>query len=201
VWLERKARGFGSQDNHHDGRERLIDVLEHASPGRLGHNERAGRPDPGYLHGADAVHLQRRLRGKIACTGTCAIVWPPYVLAKGESVPTAGPGLSGLGLVTRPDGSQQVTIHGLTLYTFSHDTGPGVAGGNGITAFGGTWRVATPSSVTSSVPASPTTTAAHPAGTSTTAAPTTTTRQTTTTTKAPTTTTTGAPTTTTTYTY
>jgi len=69
--------------------------------------------------------------GKILCSGECTSFWPPVVA--GSSTPTAGSGVTGtLGVVTRPDGTRQVTINGKPLYMFSEDKGAGGTAGNGI---------------------------------------------------------------------
>ncbi|MHB1445156.1 MAG: COG4315 family predicted lipoprotein [Acidimicrobiales bacterium] len=106
--------------------------------------------------------------GKIICTGQCAIVWPPLLLSAGQSTPRAGAGVSGLGATTRPDGAHQITIHGLTLYTFVKDTAAGQVHGNGITAFGGTWHVATPTSSASTSASAQAPTTTTPSSTTTT---------------------------------
>jgi len=55
-----------------------------------------------------------------ACQGTRAYFWPP-VLTSGWS--QAGPGVDqhAIGVIVRPDGSQQVTYHGRPLYLFNKD--------------------------------------------------------------------------------
>lgn len=75
-----------------------------------------------------------------ACTGACTAVWPPLTTT---GTPTAGSGVraSDLGTITRAGGARQVTYNGHPLYTFSHDSAPGQANGEGIHAFGGTWYV------------------------------------------------------------
>ena len=79
--------------------------------------------------------------GKIVCTGACLPNWPAYL----SSSTIAGAGVSGtLGLITRPEGGQQVTYNTWPLYYFVKDSGPGQANGQGIVAFGGKWLVATP---------------------------------------------------------
>jgi predicted lipoprotein with Yx(FWY)xxD motif len=85
--------------------------------------------------------------GKIRCTGTCTTIWLPLTVAHGAT-PTAGNGVSAskLGVVSRPDGKQQVTWNGRPLYRFAQDGGPGKVTGNGaMDSFGGTsfsWHVA-----------------------------------------------------------
>jgi predicted lipoprotein with Yx(FWY)xxD motif len=43
--------------------------------------------------------------------------------------------------ITTANGLHQVTVDGLALYTYAGDSAPGVADGNNLTSFGGTWRV------------------------------------------------------------
>jgi predicted lipoprotein with Yx(FWY)xxD motif len=78
--------------------------------------------------------------GKIACTGSCAKLWPP--LLAGDRSPKAGSGVTGeLGTVKRPDGTVQVTDNGWPLYTYAKDTAPGQINGEGV---GGTWFASSP---------------------------------------------------------
>jgi predicted lipoprotein with Yx(FWY)xxD motif len=70
------------------------------------------------------------------CTGSCATFWPPV---KGPA--TAGSGVTGtLGTITRSDGTTQATYDGHPLYTFSGDSAPGQANGNGKKLNGGVWH-------------------------------------------------------------
>jgi predicted lipoprotein with Yx(FWY)xxD motif len=75
------------------------------------------------------------------CTGACAQIWPP---ATGPA--TAGPGVTGtLGTITRTDGAKQATYNGHPLYTYTADTAPGQANGNGLNVNGGVWTEVTAS--------------------------------------------------------
>ena len=72
---------------------------------------------------------------KSNCNGGCAQIWPPV---KGPA--TAGAGVTGtLGTITRSDGTVQATYNGHPLYTYTGDTAPGQASGNGVNASGGLW--------------------------------------------------------------
>ena len=46
-----------------------------------------------------------------------------------------------LGTVRDATGSLEVTYNGWPVYTFSGDSGPGAAKGQGLVSFGGTWYV------------------------------------------------------------
>jgi len=73
------------------------------------------------------------------CTGACAQIWPP---APGPA--TAGPGVTGtLGTLTRAGGSTQASYDGHPLYTYTADTAPGQANGNGLNVNGGVWHEVT----------------------------------------------------------
>jgi predicted lipoprotein with Yx(FWY)xxD motif len=86
------------------------------------------------------------------CPDICAAVpWPP-VLTSGR--PEAGPGVdqTALGIVVRPDGTDQVTLNGKPLYLFYQDAYiPGITGTEGIYGAG----KVTPWGVFQSVPPSP----------------------------------------------
>jgi predicted lipoprotein with Yx(FWY)xxD motif len=80
--------------------------------------------------------------GKIACMASCTSIWQPVDLGTGK--PTAAMGAGTVGVVKRPDGSRQVTLDGMPLYTFVQDS-PGQITGDGFQdKFGGTsftWHV------------------------------------------------------------
>jgi predicted lipoprotein with Yx(FWY)xxD motif len=93
--------------------------------------------------GMTLYHLKTEVNGSIACTGSCASVWPPLLVPSGSTKPTEGAGATGrLGTVTRPDGGVQVTYDGLPVYRYSGDTSAGQANGQGIQ---GVWFAITPS--------------------------------------------------------
>lgn len=73
------------------------------------------------------------------CNGTCAALWPPLI-----GTATAGSGVTAsmIGVITRQDGSSQVTYNGHPLYYFSKDVNPKDVNGQG---FGnGNWWVLSP---------------------------------------------------------
>ncbi|HEY6771600.1 MAG TPA: hypothetical protein VI035_04010 [Solirubrobacterales bacterium] len=95
----------------------------------------------------------------IACTGQCLTEWVPLAAPSGGQPSSSDSAVQAkLGTVKRPDGSSQVTLSGMPLYTFVEDSA-GQATGNGFKdSFGGTnfvWTAATasgkaaPSSTTS----------------------------------------------------
>jgi predicted lipoprotein with Yx(FWY)xxD motif len=75
------------------------------------------------------------------CTGACAQIWPPVT-----GPAAAGQGVTGtLGTITRSDGAKQITYNGHPLYTYTADTAPGQAKGNGLNVDGGVWHEVTAS--------------------------------------------------------
>lgn len=70
------------------------------------------------------------------CNGACATIWPPV---KGPA--TAGAGVTGkLATITRADGSAQASYNGHPVYTYTGDSAPGQANGNGLNVNGGVWH-------------------------------------------------------------
>jgi predicted lipoprotein with Yx(FWY)xxD motif len=83
--------------------------------------------------------------GTITCTKAngCTKFWPETLLASGMTAAKAGGGVqaSMLGTVTDANGNLEVTYNHWPLYTFVKDSGPGMAHGQGLMGFGGTWYV------------------------------------------------------------
>jgi len=76
----------------------------------------------------------------VACSAACLQVWPAVTLPPGVTTPTGSAGVGTLGTTTANDVTQ-VTVNGQPLYTYAGDPAPGVADGNNIVSFGGTWKV------------------------------------------------------------
>lgn len=77
--------------------------------------------------------------GTSACTGPCIALWPAI------TSPTASPQVNGVtgkvATIALPNGTRQVTVNGLPLYTYTPDTKPGEDAGQG---YGGIWWVVGP---------------------------------------------------------
>jgi predicted lipoprotein with Yx(FWY)xxD motif len=86
----------------------------------------------------------KRGSGRSVCTGSCAAAWPPLIAPVRAPAGVRLPGP--LGVITRPDGTRQVTINGYPIYRYADDTAPGQAAGNGIE---GSWHVIKLSTATS----------------------------------------------------
>ena len=76
----------------------------------------------------------------VPCSASCLSIWPALVPPTGVTTPTGAPGVGTLG-TTNVNGPTQVTVDGLPLYTYDGDSAPGLATGNNLTSFGGTWKV------------------------------------------------------------
>jgi predicted lipoprotein with Yx(FWY)xxD motif len=105
--------------------------------------------------GVTVYRLTRDPKNKSVCSGTCTTIWPPVVLAPGQSSPV-GKGVSGLGSIKRSNGTRQVTYKGVPLYRFVGDHKAGQVTGNVKDTWGQWWVVnpahptATPTASTSS---------------------------------------------------
>ena len=79
--------------------------------------------------------------GVSTCSGGCPATWPA-LLTNGAPV-LGDPSITGqLGVITRSDGSQQVTINDMPLYYYSKDMAAGDTNGQGV---GSVWYVVQPS--------------------------------------------------------
>jgi predicted lipoprotein with Yx(FWY)xxD motif len=99
--------------------------------------------------GAALYSPDQEAGGKVLCTGSCESIWIPLTLPAGDQSPTADSDLSAaLGIIQRPDGTEQVTFDGKPLYRFAEDPAPGTVTGDGfVDSFDGksfTWHVASP---------------------------------------------------------
>lgn len=85
-------------------------------------------------------------RKKVTCVRTCAVVWPPVKLSKGQKAVASGQAKSSLlGSDPNPAGGRVVTYAAWPLYTYVADTSPGTAKGQALNLNGGLWYVLTPS--------------------------------------------------------
>ena len=81
--------------------------------------------------------------GKVLCMDSCLAFWKP--LEPGSGTPTAAAGDGPLAVITRPDGTKQVTDDGKPLYTFTEDSKGEVMGNDFSDDFNGqefTWHAA-----------------------------------------------------------
>jgi predicted lipoprotein with Yx(FWY)xxD motif len=81
--------------------------------------------------------------GKSACSGQCAVFWPPLITT-GKPGVTGGARASLIGTTRRADGHLQVTYNHHPLYTFVKDTKAGQTNGEGVNAFGAVWDAISP---------------------------------------------------------
>jgi predicted lipoprotein with Yx(FWY)xxD motif len=84
--------------------------------------------------------FERDSGSKSACSGACAVEWPP-LLATGKPTVGSGANASVVATSVRSDGKPQVIYNGHPLYLFSADQKAGDTNGQGVNAFGGLWYV------------------------------------------------------------
>ncbi len=87
--------------------------------------------------GATLYYFSKDVNGDSECIGGCLSNWPAFYKADLK----AGSGLnqSGIGVITRSDGSKQNTYKGWPMYYFASDDNAGDIKGEGV---GGNWFVA-----------------------------------------------------------
>ena len=87
--------------------------------------------------------FEKDKRGHSACSGACAMYWPPVIT---HGTPNAGQGVktSLLGTIRRANGARQVTYAGHPLYRYLLDTKSGQTNGEGLQDFGGGWDALSP---------------------------------------------------------
>ena len=94
--------------------------------------------------GLTLYSLSGERAGKFICTGNaCVQTWHPLTVSSGAK-PSGS--VNSLGVVKRPDGTEQVTYKGMPLYTFAQDQ-PGQANGQGIKDVG-VWKAVETSATT-----------------------------------------------------
>ena len=92
-------------------------------------------------NGMTLYHFTNDGPNKSNCTGTCATLWPPYVIGASDTL-TAAPGAAGtIDTITRADGSREVTYNTEPLYYWHNDAQPGDTKGNNV---GGVWFIVHP---------------------------------------------------------
>ena len=94
-------------------------------------------------HGRTLYLFEKDTRGRSACSGTCAMYWPPVTT---RGTPVAGRGLKSslLGMIRRANGARQVTYAGHPLYRYVLDTKAGQTNGEGLQDFGAGWDALSP---------------------------------------------------------
>jgi predicted lipoprotein with Yx(FWY)xxD motif len=85
-------------------------------------------------------------RRSVTCVRTCAAIWPPLKLVKGQKPVASGQAKAALlGSDRNPAGGRVVTYARWPLYTYVGDTSPGSAKGQALNLNGGLWYVLAPS--------------------------------------------------------
>jgi predicted lipoprotein with Yx(FWY)xxD motif len=85
-------------------------------------------------------------RKRVTCVSTCAAIWPPVKLHKGQEPIAAGKAKATLlGSDPDPAGGRVVTYHGWPLYLYVGDNHPGTAKGQALDLNGGFWYALAPS--------------------------------------------------------
>ncbi len=102
--------------------------------------------------GLTLYRLSGERSGHFICVKGCLHIWHPLTVSTG-SAPNGS--VSGLGVIKRAGLGDQVTYHGMPLYTFAQDHSPGQARGQGLKDVG-TWNaLSTGAHKSTTAPASP----------------------------------------------
>ena len=87
-----------------------------------------------YVFGNDSANTS-------TCDADCAAAWPPFTVAKGDTLKGADGVKGALTTFSRADGSMQVAYGGSPLYYYSGDKAAGDTKGQGV---GDVWFIAQP---------------------------------------------------------
>jgi predicted lipoprotein with Yx(FWY)xxD motif len=93
-----------------------------------------GKGDTVYVFDSDTANS-----GKSTCYSSCASMWPAVTTTSAK--PTIKGVTGTVGTIMRTDGTTQVTLEGMPLYTYSGDSAAGNVGGQGLM---NTWYVVSP---------------------------------------------------------
>jgi predicted lipoprotein with Yx(FWY)xxD motif len=85
-------------------------------------------------------------------SSACLATWAP--VTSSAKRPAVGEEVTGKVAIWSHKGIDQVTINGHPLYTYLADSSAGEATGEGVSSFGGTWKVLSGSGVAASIKAS-----------------------------------------------
>ena len=66
-------------------------------------------------------NVEKKAGGKVRCVGACAKAWPP-VLVNGPVQRRVKGITATFGTIKRPNGKTQLTVNGLPVYIYEHDT-------------------------------------------------------------------------------
>jgi predicted lipoprotein with Yx(FWY)xxD motif len=101
-------------------------VAKTVTPVKVAHNSGLGYSILVNRKGFTLYYWQQEKPGTIKCTADCATSWPPLLVPKGVKVVKSIKGASGkFGVITRPDGTRQVTYNRHALYGYFDDKKPG----------------------------------------------------------------------------
>jgi predicted lipoprotein with Yx(FWY)xxD motif len=91
-------------------------------------------------------------KGQPACMTNCATVWPPAIVDKLPEIADRSIERARVALITRADGSRQLSYFGLPLYYSESDLKPGDTWGHFAMSFGGHFALVSPAGKTLAPP-------------------------------------------------